>query len=115
MTDNYFYASINAENVCDGIAGYEKELSAEFVPDNYMSIPSHDISILGKKLNGEVWEFVQETVDAEARSWRDEELVSTDSIVPATDHPKHAEYLTYRAALRDWPSTADFPDTRPVL
>jgi hypothetical protein len=50
-----------------------------------------------------------------ARIWRDSELSSTDFMVPTTDHPEHAAYITYRAALRDWPSTSDFPDTKPVL
>ena len=50
-----------------------------------------------------------------ARSWRDQELKESDWIVPTTDHPKHAAYITYRKALRDWPSTADFPNKRPVL
>ena len=50
-----------------------------------------------------------------ARIWRNEELAATDWIVPTTDHPKHAAYITYRKALRDWPSTADFPNKRPVL
>jgi hypothetical protein len=51
----------------------------------------------------------------EARIWRDVELQNTDFIVPTTDHPEHAAYIAYRAALRDWPSTSDFPDTKPVL
>ena len=80
-----------------------------------MRIPSYDSSILGKKLNGGVWEPVQETVNAQARNWRDSELVITDSIVPATDHPQHTAYMAYRVALRDWPSTSDFPDTKPEL
>ena len=49
------------------------------------------------------------------RTWRDMELIATDYIVPLTDHPQHAAYITYRAALRAWPSTADFPDTKPTL
>ena len=49
------------------------------------------------------------------KAWRDLELTSTDWIVPVTDHSKHAAYMTYRKALRDWPSTADFPSKRPVL
>ena len=55
--------------------------------------------------------------DAEmmARSWRDFQLKESDWIIPLTDHPQHAAYITYRKALRDWPSTADFPDTRPTL
>ena len=55
------------------------------------------------------------TAEESARAWRDAELSGSDYIVPLTDHPQHAAYMTYRAALRDWPSTADFPDTRPTL
>ena len=51
----------------------------------------------------------------EAREWRNAELKATDFVVPLTDHPQHAAYMTYRAALRDWPSTSDFPSTKPVL
>ena len=50
-----------------------------------------------------------------AREWRDSELKSTDWIYPLGDHPKHAAYVAYRKALRDWPSTADFPAKKPVL
>jgi hypothetical protein len=53
--------------------------------------------------------------EASARLWRNEELEATDFIVPLSDHPQQAAYMTYRAALRDWPSTSDFPDTRPTL
>ncbi len=49
------------------------------------------------------------------RQWRDAELKDTDWIVPLSDHPQRAAYMTYRTALRDWPSTSDFPDTRPEL
>ena len=52
---------------------------------------------------------------ATGRTWRNTELTSTDWIVPVTDHPQNAAYITYRKALRDWPSTADFPDKRPTL
>ena len=57
----------------------------------------------------------EEQLAHEARMWRDEELVSTDWVVPVTDHAQHAAYITYRKALRDWPSTSDFPDKRPTL
>ena len=50
-----------------------------------------------------------------AREGRDGELNSTDWIYPLGDHPKHAAYVAYRKKLRDWPSTADFPKTRPTL
>ena len=56
----------------------------------------------------------QEEIEAEARQWRDNELKSTDYIVPLTDHPDHAATITYRQELRDWPSTDAFPDTKPT-
>lgn len=47
--------------------------------------------------------------------WRDSELYSTDEISRVTDHPKHAEIITYRQQLRDWPSDpVSFPGTKPV-
>jgi hypothetical protein len=48
------------------------------------------------------------------KMWRDNELQSTDYIVPLTDHPDHAATITYRQELRDWPSTDAFPDTKPT-
>ena len=50
-----------------------------------------------------------------ARTWRNQELKDTDWIIPINDHPQRATYLTYRTALRDWPSTSDFPGTKPTL
>ena len=55
-----------------------------------------------------------EELEAEAREWRDSELQATDFIVPTTDYPNHALWLTYRQELRDWTSTDTFPDTKPV-
>ena len=49
-----------------------------------------------------------------ARAWRDQELRDTDWVIPITDHSDRAAYITYRQLLRDWPSTTDFPGTRPV-
>ena len=52
---------------------------------------------------------------AEEKEWRDYELKASDFIVPLTDHPKHAAYMTYRQELRDYPAQEDFPNgTRPV-
>ena len=53
--------------------------------------------------------------EADGRQWRDAELSASDFIVPITDHPQRAAYITYRESLRAWPSTADFPDTRPTI
>ena len=58
------------------------------------------------------WENLDEY---NARQWRNRALADSDWIVPITDHPQRTAYLTYRTALRDWPSTSDFPDTKPTL
>ena len=49
------------------------------------------------------------------RAWRDRELNRTDKFVTTTDHPEHTALMAYRVALRNWPSTDSFPDTRPTL
>jgi hypothetical protein len=60
-------------------------------------------------------EPTQEDIENEERQWRNKELGGTDLIVSVTDHPQHAEYLTYRQELRDYPQQADFPNgERPI-
>lgn len=63
------------------------------------------------------WKIVSKAKNKKelAREWRNQKLHNTDWIVPITDHPQHASYMTYRQALRDWTDTADFPNTKPVL
>ena len=58
---------------------------------------------------------VEPTAEEEGRMWRDMELSSSDYIVPLSDHPQRDAYIAYRTALRNWPSTEDFPATRPTL
>jgi len=58
---------------------------------------------------------VEPTASEEARQWRDAELAATDTAAQTPDWPNRDNILTYRAALRDWPSTSDFPATRPEL
>ena len=60
-------------------------------------------------------EDLAEVTKQEARIWRDSELYRTDIISLLPDHPKKTEIAAYRVKLRDWPSTSDFPDTRPTL
>ena len=62
-------------------------------------------------------EYISEETKSEIeRKWRDDELASTDWIVPITDYPSHAGALIYRQELRDYPLEIDFPDgTRPAL
>ena len=55
------------------------------------------------------------TAEETARQWRDMELASTDTAAQTPDWPNRDNILTYRAALRDWPSTSNFPATKPTL
>lgn len=64
---------------------------------------------------GVIEQVTQAELEIIQRAWRDKELKSTDWIIPITDHPERASYLTYRTNLRDWPSTDDFPNTKPTL
>ena len=50
-----------------------------------------------------------------AREWRDKELSDSDWIASIPDHGMYNAYITYRQALRDWPTTDNFPDTKPTL
>ena len=54
-----------------------------------------------------------EDIEADAREWRDSELASTDNT--PSDHSQYDEIIAYRVSLRQWPSTADFPTTKPTL
>ena len=49
-----------------------------------------------------------------ARGWRNEELERTDVLKGLDDHPKEDTLDAYRKKLRDWPTTSDFPSTRPT-
>ena len=55
------------------------------------------------------------TPELRAILWRNDELARTDIAATVSDYPNAAAIITYRAALRDWPSTEDFPETRPTL
>jgi len=55
------------------------------------------------------------TAAQEARRWRDEELFATDKAAQTPDWPNRDNIIIYRAALRAWPASSDFPATRPVL
>jgi len=55
------------------------------------------------------------TAAEEARQWRDAELSATDTAAQTPDWPNRDNILTYRTALRDWPSTDSFPETKPTL
>jgi len=60
-------------------------------------------------------EQLTENAHSEARDWRDGELLATDKASQTPDWPNRDNILTYRTALRDWPATDDFPDTKPNI
>ena len=54
-----------------------------------------------------------EEIAANARAWRNSELALTDNT--PSDHSQYDAIIAYRVSLRQWPSTADFPATKPTL
>ena len=112
---NINYAVIAEGGVCERILGYEQTLNA--VPHNYISIPTFDLSYVGRTWSGSEWSEVvvsNPTEEEAARTWRDKELFESDWIANLNDHPQNSDYISYRVLLRDWPSTADFPATKPT-
>lgn len=94
------YEILNAEgNVINTVVANEDFVAANyenyrpFVPPQEAPIPKEDTE----------------------RAWRDSELFRTDSLVLLPDYPYKEQLTVYRQALRDWPATSDFPDTRPTL
>ena len=55
-----------------------------------------------------------EEIEAEATEWRNNELFSTEFIVPLSDYPNRDAWITYRQELRDWTTNEDFPNTKPT-
>lgn len=62
----------------------------------------------------EYYEEDNSALAVEAKEWRNSELDRTDLLMTVSDYPYKEALVVYRAALRDWPSTEDFPLVRPV-
>ena len=110
------YASLNKDSICEVITTYETPFDTP--PSNYLKIDSHDSSLIGKKWNGSAWEEIPvsaEEKEKDGRDWRDVELLRTDSLMLLDDYPQKDNLAAYRQKLRDWPSTGDFPATKPTL
>ena len=56
-----------------------------------------------------------EQVKVEGSMWRDYELLRTESLLLLDDYPQKDNLTAYRQELRDWPSTGEFPATKPTL
>lgn len=76
---------------------------------------SMDAALSQTELLGEILVVTDDELESLQREWRNQELKKSDWVIPITDHPQHGDYIAYRQALRDWPSTSDFPDTKPTL
>ena len=76
---------------------------------------SMDAAVNQTELLGEILVVTDDELESLQREWRNQELKKSDWVIPITDHPQHSDYTAYRVALRDWPSTSDFPDTKPTL
>jgi len=90
---------------------------ATTLQEETVNVTGQEVSIGYTYVNG-VFAAPVKTLEektAEEKEWRDYELKASDFIVPLTDHPQHAAYMTYRQKLRDYPAQQDFPNgTRPV-
>ena len=55
------------------------------------------------------------TPEQKSRTWRNAELARTDIAATISDYPNADAYITYREALRQWPSKEDWPHNPPEL
>ena len=74
--------------------------------------PDHTFEVVDRSLSEDQ---TKELNEQEAREWRNEELMRTDTLSMLTDLTDYSKMADYRKALRDWPTTSDFPDTKPTL
>lgn len=88
---------------------------ADPVEGNWVRITnSVNSSVVEKQFHVYPEPNAEEVAAQNARGWRDRELGATDWIAQTPDHPQRDDYLAYRVKLRDWPSTSDFPNTKPT-
>ncbi len=98
-----------------GIAVAKQEIGEGFGDDWVEGAEGFDVGDWYSETDG--WSSpikTQDEIEAEAREWRNLELGATDFIVSTTDYPNHAAWITYRQELRDWTTTDDFPNTKPI-
>jgi hypothetical protein len=96
--------------ILDGVGG--NVINTVVAEEDFVSANYDYYEIVDDELTTEQ---LTQAKELEARTWRDSELVATDQASQTPDWPNRDNILTYRADLRDWPSTADFPDTSPTL
>jgi len=106
------YGIIENEKVKDIIiadAEFAKSYEQELV------LLEDDLIKIGYDYVDGVFSYTESPVTEEqAKEWRDDKLRFTDIIAQTPDYPNRDAWLIYRQELRDWPSTADFPETKPT-
>ena len=87
--------------------------------ENWEIVETQDLTTQERESKEGQWVLdtspIMDRIEQEGRKWRDKKLSDTDYIVYVIDHPQHSDYMAYRVTLRNWPSTSDFPATRPTL
>lgn len=86
---------------------------SETALDNGLIRYQHDGWYEDKSAPTVPYEPTAQEIATDAREWRDSELASTDNT--PSDHSQYDAIIAYRVSLRQWPSTADFPTTKPTL
>lgn len=108
--------AIIKEGKVDNVIVASDEFAAT-LQDETINVTGQQVAIGHSYANG-VFAAPVKTLEektAEEKEWRDYELKESDCIVPLTDHPQHAAYMTYRQELRDYPAQEDFPNgQRPI-
>jgi hypothetical protein len=98
MNDIWVIKDADGNVTNSGVSADEAFMAANFEYYEAVVVPTYSVDL-----------------SMEARMWRDMELERTDTLHLLDDYPNASNLTTYRAALRAWPSTADFPDTKPTL
>ena len=96
--------------ILDGAGG--SVVNTIVAEEDFVSAHHDHYEVVNDELTSEHLAHVKK---AQEKIWRNYELETTDKAANTLDWPNRDNILLYRTALRDWPSTEDFPETRPTL
>ena len=99
-------------NVCVSVKSVKEDYVLQ---ENELLADSFDETILGKTYSAGEFVYTDAQLEEQARIWRNLELEQTDTLMLLPDYPNKEALTAYRQALRDWPNTESFPETKPVL
>ena len=84
------------------------------VYDKEIVLTEGNVGIGSDYINGKFSYTKPPISESQAKEWRAMQLEITDFIAQTPDYPNRDAWITYRQELRDWPSTAGFPETKPT-